>query len=654
MELLDVPAWARFAAYMQLFAANHMDMGHNWKLLYDHGKLRFEPVLGDGNGLPDDVLSLAGDIPGLDVSVTTPLLARLHEDHTFLRLKNEALASFFHNGLDRTYFDELDHLIKTVGPILDVYPQLDWIGTTDGQPVHYFDGRQLRERAERVKPVLQQWFTEQRAELALGTSTTVRAAAPSPDTLRVEVNGYGSVRVRVRGASRPAAGAMTLSVQSADGTRHAFDVTSYARETAEGLLLDLPLLAQRLITAPTMARPQGRHEVAATTYDLRIPGAKLTPDQLECLGLFEEVVRPEIVPSLGVASFARMNVDIVPAPETTVRWEGLVELDALTEIKGRLTVAPGTRIRLGPGASVIVRGSLDARGTSAAPIVVERRDPAKAWGAFVVIGTGIEHSYFSYCRMSGGSGLVSPYVIFSGMISIHYQAVADVDHCHFSDNTEFDDQFHVVYSTVHVSDSVFEAAASDAIDLDISRATFERIHVIAPGNDCLDLMTSHVVISASTLERAGDKGVSVGEASEVAVLDSRLERNAIGLQAKDGSVAVLYNSTLTGNHQQLSAYHKNLSYPGAARIDVAKSIIDGADVPFSLKDGSTARVFDSRVPNRRPIAGVEMDAWSDAGVRARVSGRVPVFEEILPDGAWRFVTDDLRGVRPESRDEDGR
>src|SRR5262249_19762239 len=161
--------------------------------------------------------------------------------------------------------------------------------------------------------------------------------------------------------------------------------------TPDGFLLDLPLLAQRLITKPSLSKPQGRHEVAATTYDLRIPGAMLTPDQIECLGLFDEVVKPEIAATLQVAPFVQENHDIVPAPEPAVEWEGLVELESETHITGQLTIAPGTHIRLGPAASVIVRGSIDARGTRSAPIVVERRDPAKAWGGFIVVGTGREH-----------------------------------------------------------------------------------------------------------------------------------------------------------------------------------------------------------------------------------------------------------------------
>src|SRR5262249_33491350 len=155
------------------------------------------------------------------------------------------------------------------------YPQLDWMGTTEGAPVHYFDGRQLRERAERVKPALRQWFNTQR-DLLTNRAAPIRVASSSADTARIEVNGYGSIRVRVRGATRPE-GPVTLDTRAADGTRSSYDVTSYMKETPDGLLLDLPLLAQRLITAPTLTTPQGRHEVAATTYDLRIPGARLSP-----------------------------------------------------------------------------------------------------------------------------------------------------------------------------------------------------------------------------------------------------------------------------------------------------------------------------------------------------------------------------------------
>ncbi len=93
-RMLDLDAWARFSAWMQLVMATHIYDGHNWTLYYDPGKLAFEPIISDGNGLPDAILDLTKGVPGLDLSVTTPLLAQLHRDQRFLRLKARHLTAF--------------------------------------------------------------------------------------------------------------------------------------------------------------------------------------------------------------------------------------------------------------------------------------------------------------------------------------------------------------------------------------------------------------------------------------------------------------------------------------------------------------------------------------------------------------------------------
>lgn len=642
MELLDVKAWADFSAYMQLFGVSHMDMGHNWKLLYDAGKLTFTPVVGDGNGLPDDILALTAEVPGRDVSITTPLLARLHQNHEFLRLKNEALTRFYREHLDRKFFTELQAFERAVAPTLAIFPQLDWLGTVEGRPIHYFDDADLRHRIETVTPALTDWFASHQRNQTL-LPDNIRAAAVDRHTLRLTVEGYASARIGLR---LPAGATLTgarLLVHRTDGRSEAAAVTSLLKPQDDVTWLEWPLLAQRQVAIPGTGHPRVDHVVQPATYDLVLTGVDAATVELCAAG---GTAAPFVVNRVKEPAIARIGADntgLLPSDQPATRWSGEITLEGLTELRGPLEIAAGTRVRLGPGASLIARGRVTIHGTASEPVRIERQQPDSAWGTFAIIGPGANGSSLEHCFIRGGSGLVSAYTLFSGMISVRNTEDFRMRHCQVEGNTGFDDLFHATYASLDLTDCVFRQAFRDGIDLDLCRGQLRRTTVEQTGNDALDLMTSDAVISQCRLARAGDKGLSAGEACKVVVLDSRLENNAIGIQAKDGTQALLYNVTLAANVVHLSAYHKNLSYPGVARLTLAKSAVSPAGQLCDLQDLSTLTVLDSQLPDRPRPALVTTDLLSDPGSSTRSIEPTEAFGRLFPGEHWRALDSRRRG-----------
>jgi hypothetical protein len=608
LELLNLPAWGRFSAYMQLFAANHMDMGHNWKLLYDPGRLSFEPVLGDGNGLPDNILGATVTFPGRDASITTPLLARLHRDHGFLREKYASLAGFFEAGLDSATGRELLDFVDRVSPVLSLFPQLDWIGTVEGMPVRYFNDKDLRSRAARVLPELEAWFAIQRETLRLAPGT-VRIARLSPSSWRIEVSGYGPVRLKLVEPGRLPTTAF-VSARMEDGGILRYDAS---RDIVPGsddyVTLDLPLLAGRRTSIPTNTEPRGTHEVVPVTYDLDFTDPLASSASLRVLDMLGEESPPDPAGSLPELPLPNDNTSLFPDVQGVESWAGVVQVQGVREIRGRLQIEPGTTVRLAPGASIIIRGSLMAEGTPENPIRFERAG-MEPWGTVAILSAPGTASRISHATFTGGSGLSTPYCVFSGMLSVYGSDDFEASYCVFAENSEFDDQFHAIYSKVTLRNCEFLRAFGDAVDLDLSEGLLEHLTVTAPGNDSVDLMTSTVLISGSRLLNSGDKGVSAGEGSVVAVFDSTLADNAIGVQAKDGAQALIYNSTITGNGISLSGYHKNLSYTGQVLMEVGKSVIRSGEQP-ELLDGSLLRIEDSAISELWSLPGLSIDSLSD-------------------------------------------
>jgi hypothetical protein len=352
------------------------------------------------------------------------------------------------------------------------------------------------------------------------------------------------------------------------------------------------------------------------TYDLEVEGGRIGPGPIVAVDLLGHEVEVTPAGSLPPVAMARANVGIIPEAATLTRWAGAVEVSGTVTVRGDLVVAPGTRVRLRPGASVIVRGRLRVEGTPDSPVSFVPAEPGRPWGTVAVVGPGADGSALRHCRVSGGSGLVTPLAFFSGMVSIHRARGVAIDGCAFRDNREHDDLLHVVHSDVDVRNSAFLDAHADAIDLDLAEARLENVTVARSGNDGLDVMTSRVTLVGGLVTGAGDKGLSIGEGSTVAVQGTRLVANRIGIQAKDGSQVALFDPEFRGNAVHVSSYHKNPHYAGETRVVAVRATFDETPVAFEAEPTTSLYLLAPSLP-----AGWARPArvWLDppAGSRAR-------------------------------------
>jgi len=197
-----------------------------------------------------------------------------------------------------------------------------------------------------------------------------------------------------------------------------------------------------------------------------------------------------------------------------------------------------------------------------------------------------------------------------------------VEHCKFTDSKIVDDMVHTVYSGVRFSDCEFSRAFGDAMDLDISEGIVERCWFRDSGNDALDLMTSRVVVLDTILQGSGDKGISVGEDTRLLAIGCRFQGNNIGVESKDGSVAVLYNADLVGNGLALNAYDKNWQYEGGGFTYLYKSRLVDNEKAIEAKKGSAIWVHDTYFdrpldPDTKRVA-IDETVDSDPVVAARI------------------------------------
>ena len=87
------------------------------------------------------------------------------------------------------------------------------------------------------------------------------------------------------------------------------------------------------------------------------------------------------------------------------------------------------------------------------------------------------------------------------------------------------------------------------------------------------------------------------------------------MQAKAGSVALLFNQILEGNKKSLDAYKKNWRYGTGGTILVSKSVISGNTKPITADKHSAIRLFDSFVD--KPRFGKRVLALSAVDAKSR-------------------------------------
>jgi len=96
-----------------------------------------------------------------------------------------------------------------------------------------------------------------------------------------------------------------------------------------------------------------------------------------------------------------------------------------------------------------------------------------------------------------------------------------------------EDSVNIVNSYGNINKIEIEKAYSDALDIDFSRVNINIVKVMNAGNDCIDLSGGTYIVQNVIANNCGDKGVSVGEKSNVTLENLIINNSVIGVSSKD-------------------------------------------------------------------------------------------------------------------------
>ena len=279
-------------------------------------------------------------------------------------------------------------------------------------------------------------------------------------------------------------------------------------------------------------------------------------------------------PQVGLIK-SNKNYAIIDQNENIIKLSGDIYINETKIFKEKVIIEPGTNLFLNKGTSLIFKNKLTANGTKSNPINIKQSESNNYWGSILLLGSKTKNSELKNVNFEGGSGGWIENIRVTGMLSIHNSEDIIIENISLKNNSIYDDMMHIVYSkNIKLSNINITEIFSDGIDIDISKnIEIDNISINSAKNDCLDFMQSEAIIKNSSFQKCSDKGISIGENSNIQILDSTFSENNIAIESKDRSFVEIKNSNLNNNELVFSAYKKNWKYNGGGIIQSKDNLI---------------------------------------------------------------------------------
>ncbi len=559
-EVFDAKLLARFFALTDLMGAEHGSRWHNMRFYFNPVTLRLEPIGFDAEstrlGAPSGTEELVRDLNGRTVVEARPFRAKLFADRDFFALYMAELERV----AEPSY---LDDLLRDLAPDLEEalrivqreFPQIE-------VPVAL-----LRRNQSYLRSLLQ--------PIAGVRANTVRLANGE---LALEVGNLQMFPVEVLGVEIPASDAgparfVALPAPLPLDPRHYGELVRFEKAsvalpadvtTADGLQVRWRLFGS---ANPQTAQLSPYSPFAATGEMI---DAAHKPANLE--------------------RFPFVAVDIAAGTATIAAGSWVLAEDFIAPPGLVLRAGPGTRLDLQHGAKIISRSPLDWRASAERPIEVFSSD-ATGQGVIVLQAGGesvVEHVIFRGLRAVNETGWS-----LTGAVTF-YESPVTVIASEFAGNPA-EDALNVIRSRVRVDASVFRDTLSDAFDCDFCDAAVTNSQFYDLTNDAIDVSGSVANLDNIRVERAGDKGISVGEASDVTANRVTVVSANVGVASKDRSTLTVHDLTLRACNWGIAAFQKKPEY-GPATVRVTGFLIEEMTSDNLIQVGSQVTVDGVRLP----------------------------------------------------------
>ena len=368
------------------------------------------------------------------------------------------------------------------------------------------------------------------------------------------------------------------------------DIYFYPDENNQ-FLLNLNLFSNRIITYNSEIKPNNIDKtkiINNTKFKFILEnGHKI--DKISAHNFFSKKkyeIKKEINTSYKATRFNKPIITNIN--DKKIILKGNIVINKNKIFNDKVIIKEGTVINLCGECSLMFTNKLIAEGKKNKPIIFQGINGEK-WGAIGIVGKKTEGSKLSNLIIRNGSGGLIDNIYLYASLSLNNTKNIKISDLIMKKNFLYDDMMHIVYSKdLEIYNSKFFNSFLDTIDVDVSEnINFTNIEITNSGNDGIDFMESKSRLQNVNINNSKDKGLSVGENSNIEVNNSNITNNNYGIVSKDNSIAILKDSKLIDNKIQLAVYKKNWRYGKSGNIELHNNIFNKDNNIFqSDKNGS--------------------------------------------------------------------
>jgi CotH protein/parallel beta helix pectate lyase-like protein len=534
-QVFDYQAWSKYMVLTDLFGADHGFFWENYRFYYNPVSGLFEPVPFDNE--PGKMIEYLA----IHESEPAEPLTQLLEDEEFIKeyvkqLKTYSNQEFIGEKISQ-YAEEIDYYTKL---LRQDYPNYSF------EPMSFFENADF---------MRQSMLTEQ------GVRVSVTNEVEETNSLVVENLLKFPIEI--------------LAVQDLEENNLLVEDKAVLQGTD---IYDVP---ERIIIELSRA---------IKTDKTSLQGIKVS---YGLLGLNEKVGSS----SVGVKDSLIKKINFTDGflPETTdfIKYDTLTNsyvvqagnwsLDKLIVIPqgAKLIIMAGAKINITGGGGIVSYSPINIDGNELEPVIFSSSDRQ---GQGLLVLSPKEKSIINYAKFIGLTPIESVNYKTSGAVNF-YEAEVEINHTQFIEN-QAEDQLNIIRSKVKLDNVSMIRSMSDGIDFDFSNGQIIDSSFVEMGNDAVDFSGSQVEIEGLMVDGAGDKGISVGERSQVLVNRATIKNARLGVASKDLSEVILDKEIVFENLEVgLAAYQKKPEY-GPAIIN--QDLINATKVQtdFLIEKGS--------------------------------------------------------------------
>jgi len=183
----------------------------------------------------------------------------------------------------------------------------------------------------------------------------------------------------------------------------------------------------------------------------------------------------------------------------------------------------------------------------------------------------------------------------------------EIGGCQFLDNKVGDDILNIIRSEFEIKNTLFKNARYDALDVDFGKGLISHTSFVNSGNDGMDFSGSVIDVVNCFVNGVGDKGVSVGENSQVSVNEIELKNCYISVASKDMSQVNIENAEISSCEFGFAIYQKKSEF-GPSTMTASSINMVNVDTLYLIEEGSTLLVDNQKIDaNEKNVYGILYD-----------------------------------------------